>query len=291
MVSMNKLSRDQRVHVVKCLVEGMSIRATCRMTGVAKGTVLKLLTDIGPVVAAWEDDHNVSLPTQRVQCDEIWSFVYAKEKNVPQDKMAEMVGDVWTWTAIDADSKLVINWTIGMRDAETALEFMQGVAKRLKNRVQLTSDGYRSYLYAVDHAFEGDVDFAQLVKLYGSAGNNTPETRYSPATCTGAKKEPVTGSPNPRHISTSYVERQNLTMRMSMRRFTRLTNGFSKKAENLAYAVALHFMYYNWARPHQTLKGRTPAMAAGLSDHVWSIEEIVALLEDSEARRQAEKNS
>lgn len=287
MVSMNKLSRETRVQIVRALVEGNSIRATCRMTGAAKGTVLKLLADIGPVCAAWEDDHNVNLETRRVECDEIWSFVYAKEKNVPNDKLAEMVGDVWTWTAIDADSKLMINWTIGMRDAETGLDFMQGVAKRLKNRVQLTTDGNRSYLYAVDHAFEGNIDYAMLVKKYGT--DKTAETRYSPAVCTGATKEPVTGRPNPRHISTSYVERQNLTMRMSMRRFTRLTNAFSKKAENLAYAVALHFLYYNWARPHQTLKGRTPAMAAGLEDHVWTIEDIVGLLEDSEARRAAEK--
>lgn len=291
MVSMNKLSRETRVQIVRALVEGNSIRATCRITGAAKGTVLKLLADIGPVCAAWEDDHNVNLETQRVQVDEIWAFVYAKEKNVPQNMMAEMVGDVWTWTAIDAESKLVINWTVGTRDAETGLEFMQGVAKRLKHRVQLTSDGYRTYLYAVDHAFEGNIDYAQLVKTYGSTTGDTPQTRYSPAACTGAKKEPVTGSPNPRHISTSYVERQNLTMRMSMRRFTRLTNAFSKKAENLAYAVALHFMYYNWARPHQTLKGRTPAMAAGLEDHVWTIEEIVGLLEDSEARRANLKSS
>lgn len=291
MVSMNKLSRQTRVEILKCLVEGNSIRATCRITGAAKGTVLKLLTDIGPVCAAWEDDHNVGLSTKRVQCDEIWAFVYAKEKNVPQDKLDQMVGDVWTWTAIDADSKLVINWTLGSRDAETGLEFMQGVAKRLKNRVQLTSDGYKTYLYAVDHAFEGDIDFAQLVKTYGSVKGDTPQTRYSPAACTGAKKEPVTGSPNPRHISTSYVERQNLTMRMHMRRFTRLTNGFSKKAENMAYAIALHFLYYNWARPHQTLKGATPAMAAGLSEHVWSIEEIVGLLEDSEAWKSSQKSN
>lgn len=291
MISMNRLSRDQRVQIVRALVEGNSIRATCRMTGAAKGTVLKLLTDIGPVCAAWEDDHNVHLETTKVQCDEIWSFVYAKEKNVPQDKMAEMVGDVWTWTAIDADTKLVINWTMGLRDADTALDFMDGVAKRLKNRVQLTTDGHHSYLSAIALAFENNIDYAQLVKQYGGGHGNTPETRYSPGVCTGASKEPRLGSPNPKHISTSYVERQNLTMRMSMRRFTRLTNAFSKKTENLAYAVALHFLYYNWARPHQTLKGRTPAMAAGLEDHVWSIEEIVGLLEDSEARRANLKSS
>jgi len=288
---MNKLSRETRVQIVRALVEGNSIRATCRMTGAAKGTVLKLLADIGPVCAAWEDDHNVNLDTRRVQADEIWSFVYAKAKNVPSEMDGEMVGDVWTWTAIDADTKLVINWTIGNRDADTALDFMDGVAKRLCHRVQLTTDGHKFYLSAVPMAFENRIDYAQLVKQYGGGHGSAPETRYSPGTCTGATKEPRLGSPNPKHISTSYVERQNLTMRMSMRRFTRLTNAFSKKAENLAYAVALHFLYYNWARPHQTLKGRTPAMAAGLEDHVWSIEEIVGLLEDSEAQRSNLKSS
>lgn len=288
---MNRLSREQRCQIVRALVEGNSIRATCRMTGVAKGTVLKLLADLGPVCAAWEDDHLVDLPTVRVQCDEIWSFVYAKEKNVPDSKMNDMVGDVWTWTAIDADSKLLINWTVGGRDADTAVEFMDGVAKRLKYRVQITTDGLGAYPSAVQLSFGNNVDFAQLVKQYGKGSNaSSAESRYSPAECIGATKTPVKGSPNPRHISTSYVERQNLTMRMSMRRFTRLTNAFSKKAENLAYAVALHFLYYNWARPHQTLKGVTPAMAAGLEDHVWGIDEIVGLLEDSEsAKVKAEK--
>ena len=288
---MNRLSREQRCQVVRALVEGNSIRSTVRMTGVAKGTILKLLADLGPVCSAWEDDHNVGLNTKRVECDEIWAFVYAKAKNVPLG-MEGLVGDAWTWTAIDAESKLVINWTVGNRDAVTALEFMDGVAKRLKNRVQLSTDGHHSYLTAVPLAFENQIDFAQIVKKYGNASNSTkPETRYSPAVCTGATKVSRIGNPKADYVSTSYVERQNLTMRMGMRRFTRLTNAFSKKAENLAFAVALHFLYYNWARPHQTLKGITPAMAAGLSDHVWSIEEIVGLLEESEASKIHEESN
>jgi IS1 family transposase len=279
---MNRLSREQRCQIVRTLVEGNSIRATCRITGIAKGTVLKLLADLGPVCAAYEDDHLVNLETHRVECDEIWAFVHAKAKNVPVERQGEFgIGDVWTWTAIDAQSKLVINWTVGNRDTDTAVAFMRGVAKRLKHRVQLTTDGHRPYLYAVDDAFAGEVDYAQLIKLYGA--DKTAETRYSPAVCTGSKREVVVGSPDKGLISTSYVERQNLTMRMGMRRFTRLTNGFSKKAENLAYAVALHFMYYNFARPHQTLRGQTPAMAAGVADHVWEISEIVALLESTES--------
>ena len=213
--------------------------------------------------------------SQRVQCDEIWAFVGAKEKNASDEKKLKGWGDCWTWTGLDADSKLMISWRLGPRDGATAYEFMKDLAGRIANRVQLTTDGYRPYLAAVEDAFGGDIDYAMLVKVYGSAGDG--ETRYSPAKCLGAVPKDITGEPDPKHISTSYVERSNLTMRMSMRRFTRLTNAFSKKLENHAAMVSLYFMYYNFGRVHQTLRV-TPAMEAGLSDHVWSIEELVGLL-------------
>lgn len=214
---------------------------------------------------------------KRVQCDEIWSFVYAKAKNVPAEKKGVFgVGDVWTWTAIDADSKLIVSWLVGTRDGTCATEFMKDVASRLSTRVQLTTDGHKVYLAAVEKAFGGAIDYSMLIKTYGS--ERAGEARYSPATCTGCFEEPITGNPDSKHVSTSFVERQNLTMRMSMRRFTRLTNAFSKKVEKLEAAVALHFMHYNFVRRHQSLRV-TPAMKAGISDHVWSIEELVALLE------------
>lgn len=272
---MNKLSQEQRARVVATLVEGNSIRATVRMTGVAKNTVVKLLVDLGRACDEYQRRVLVNLRSKRVQCDEIWSFVGSKQKNVPDAKRGEW-GDVWTWTALDADSKLMVSWLVGPRDAGSAHEFMQDVASRLASRVQLTTDGQRFYVSAVDAAFGSDVDYAQLVKLYGEA----PETRkrYSPAGLTGVRQEWICGSPDADHISTSFVERQNLTMRMSLRRFTRLTNAFSKKVENHAAAVALHFMYYNFGRIHQTLRV-TPAMEAGISDHVWSLAETVALLD------------
>lgn len=258
------------------LVEGNSIRATCRMTGVAKGTVLKLLVNLGQACDRYQRETLVNLKCRRIQCDEVWSFCCAKQKNVPM-KMRDMagVGDVWTWTAIDADSKLAVSWLVGDRDAGTASEFISDLASRLANRIQLTTDGYKVYLDAVEDAFGADVDYAMLVKLYGEAPQT--EARYSPASCLGARKDIINGFPERKYISTSFVERQNLTMRMSMRRFTRLTNGFSKKVENLEAAVALYFMHYNFARIHQTLRV-TPAMEAKVSDHVWSLEEIVALL-------------
>ena len=252
------------------------------MTGVAMNTVLKLLADVGEVCVRYQDEHVKNLYARRVQCDEIWSFCQAKAKNVaPENKGKFGHGDVWTWTAIDADSKLCISWCIGGRDSYTGLAFMQDVARRLAQRVQLTTDGHGVYLDAVERAFGKGIDYAQLVKLYGA--DPEQEKRYSPASCVGAEPRSIQGKPDPKHISTSYVERQNLTMRMSMRRFTRLTNAFSKKVQNLGHAVALHFMYYNYCRRHQTL-GMTPAMAAGLDDHEWSIEEIVALLEEREGQ-------
>jgi len=276
---MNKLSTERRTQVISALIEGNSIRATCRMTGTAKGTVIRLLREVGEACAKYQDEHLRNLPCNYIQCDEIWSFCYSKQKNVPENKEGVFgYGDVWTWTAIDADTKLVPSWLVGLRNLECATAFMDDLAGRLANRVQLTTDGHNVYLRAVEDAFGIDIDYAMLIKLYGE--DSEPQKRYSPARCIGTSKYAVQGTPDKRHISTSYVERQNLTMRMSMRRFTRLTNAFSKKIENLEHAVALHFMYYNFARPHKSLSNpypTTPAMAAGVSDHVWSIEEIVKL--------------
>ena len=282
MVIMNRLSATERIQVVKCLVEGNSIRATVRMTGIAKNTVAKLLVDLGHACAAYQDESLRNLPCRRVQCDEIWSFVGAKQKNVTMEQMDGGWGDVWTWTAIDADTKLVPCWMVGQRGLETATDFIGDLASRLSHRVQLTTDGHRPYLEAVETAFGADIDFAQLVKIYGASGE--AQTRYSPGQCIGISCNAVTGAPDPKHISTSFVERQNLTMRMSMRRFTRLTNAFSKKLENHMAAIALHFMYYNFARIHQTLRV-TPAMAAGVAHHVWTVEEIVALLPVEESKK------
>jgi IS1 family transposase len=274
---MNKLDIKKRAQILSCLVEGNSIRATVRMTGAAKNTVVKLLADVGAACAEYQDKTLRNLPCKRVQVDEIWAFVYAKNKNVKTAKAAPCgAGDIWTWTAIDADTKLVPSWYIGSRDAHAAFEFIQDLADRLSNRVQLTSDGYRPYLQAVDSAFGIDIDYAQLVKYYGEHVSASPERKYSPGDFCGAKVSKITGHPDPDAVSTSYIERQNLTMRMGMRRYTRLTNAFSKKVENLGHAVALHFMYYNFARIHQTLRV-TPAMEAGVSDHVWSLEEIAGL--------------
>jgi IS1 family transposase len=274
---MNKLDLKARARILACLVEGNSIRATVRMTGAAKNTVVKLLADVGAACAEYQDKALRNLPCKRLQCDEIWSFVYAKAKNVQTAKAApEGAGDAWTWTALCADTKLVPCWMIGPRDGGIAYDFMQDLASRLSNRVQLTTDGHKAYLEAVEGAFEANIDYAMLVKLYGDAPNKGPERKYSPSICKGAKPTTITGNPDMAAVSTSYVERQNLTMRMSMRRFTRLTNGFSKKLENLGHAVALHFMYYNFARIHQSLR-ITPAMAAGVSEHVWTLEEIAAL--------------
>lgn len=285
MVSMNRLSTEQRAQIVGCLVEGMSIRATVRVTGAAKNTIVKLLTDLGKACGEYQDATLVDLPCTRIECDEIWSFCYAKQKNVPEEHRGTFgYGDVWTWTAICADTKLVPSWLVGERTTSDAVIFMDDLKSRLRKRVQLSTDGHKPYLYAVENAFGADVDYGMIHKLYGNA-SETEARRYSPAECTGIEKRVITGEPDESKISTSYVERQNLTMRMGMRRFTRLTNGFSKKVENLAFAVSLHYMHYNFARPHKTLtKARngyptTPAMAAGVADHVWSLTEIAALLD------------
>ncbi|HVS89994.1 MAG TPA: IS1 family transposase [Candidatus Acidoferrum sp.] len=274
---MNKLSRTKQVQVIAALIEGNSIRATVRMTGVAKDTVTKLLVSVGSACAEYHDRKVQHITARRIQCDEIWQFCYSKQKNVPTEKQGQFgYGDVWTWVAIDADTKLVPSFMVGRRDLQSAKIFIDDLAARLANRVQLTTDGLRVYLNAVEGAFGCDVDYAMLVKLYGNDAD--AETRYSPAECIGCQTAAISGLPNPKHISTSYVERQNLTMRMQMRRFTRLTNAFSKKVENLMAAVALHYMQYNFCRVHQTLRV-TPAMEAGLTDHVWSIEELLNTLD------------
>jgi IS1 family transposase len=281
---MNKLSRTERAQIIRCLVEGNSIRATVRMTGFAKNTIVKLLVELGTACAAYHDENVRFLDARRVQADEIWSFVYAKAKNVPEDKREQFgYGDAWTWTGLDSESKLMITWLVGERSTEAARDFMGDLAARLVLRPQITTDGNFAYKEAIDAAFGSDVDYAQLIKEYGimpSEDGSVTARRYSPNVVTSVETRVITGNPDPDHISTSHVERSNLTMRMGMRRFTRLTNGFSKKVENLAAAVALHFMYYNFARPHQSLgKNTTPAMAAGISDHVWTCEEIAALLD------------
>jgi IS1 family transposase len=274
---MNRLSIKQRAQILHLLVEGNSLRATARISGVSRNTVDKLLRDVGAACLDYQDQTLKNLPCKRIQCDEIWSFVYSKQKNVPEG-MEDKAGDIWTWTAICSDSKVVPCWHVGSRDAEAANEFMTDLASRLANRVQLTTDGHKAYLDAVEGAFEQDIDYAMLIKLYGNQDrSNLTQTRYSPSTFSGTKKVKITGSPIKSEVSTSFVERQNLTMRMSMRRFTRLTNGFSKKVENHMHAISLHYMYYNFGRNHQTLKKRTPAMKAGVSDHKWTLEEIAAL--------------
>ena len=264
----------KRAQILQMLVEGTSLRSTSRMADVSINTVTKLLVDVAEAAHDYHNRMVVNVRSKRVQCDEIWCFVGAKAKNVSLEKKAEGWGDVWTWTAIDADTKLCIGYLVGGRDGWWANEFMQDVASRIRGRVQITTDGHKAYLEAVENAFGADVDYAQLQKIYGAS--NEPETRYSPAKCIGCDMKTVSGDPDPAHVSTSFVERQNLTMRMSMRRFTRLTNAFSKKIENHAAAVALHFIHYNFARIHKTLR-ITPAMAAGISDHVWSYEEIASL--------------
>ena len=272
---MNCLSSKARAQIISCLIEGCSIRATVRMTGASKNTVVKLLADLGTACATYHDQYVRNLKVRRLQADEIWCFVGAKAKNVSAEKKLEGWGDIWTWVGIDADTKLVVSYLVGGRDGGWAREFMQDCASRIRNRTQITTDGLRVYLEAVEDAFGADIDYAQLHKIYGAALEN--ESRYSPATCIGCDMKVVSGNPDPKHVSTSYVERQNLSMRMGMRRFTRLTNGFSKKVDNHRHMVALHYMYYNFCRIHQTLKV-TPAMESNLSDHVWSLEELVAMM-------------
>jgi len=280
-MDMNKLTHDKRVHILNLLVEGLSMRATARIADVAFNTVAKLFIETAEVCAEYQDKAFRNLTCKRLQLDEIWSFVYAKAKNVPDGKQGQ-AGDVWTWVAIDADTKLVPSWRIGNRDGATACEFVTDLAGRLANRVQITSDGHRPYVEAVENSFGSEVDFAQLIKIYGETVEG--QKRYSPAECIGAKKSKVVGNPDLCCVSTSFVERQNLTMRMSIRRFTRLTNAFSKKIDNHAHSVALHYMHYNFVRIHKTLRV-TPAMAAGVTNRLWTIGDIVHLVE------QAEKNS
>lgn len=284
MQHMNRLPMSKRVAVVAALVEGNSIRATARMTGVSKPSILKLLADLGSVCGEYHDRTVRNVPARRVQVDEIWQFVGAKQKNASYEKQDQGWGDTWTWVAIDADSKLIVSWFVGQRDYTSAYSLMLDLQSRLANPVQLTTDGFGVYLNAVQAAFGNNIDYAMLMKKYGV--DPQAERRYSPAKIVSVEKEVIKGNPDYKHISTSYVERQNLTMRMSMRRFTRLTNAFSKKIENHAYAIALHYMHYNFCRVHKTLRV-TPAMAAGLSDRVWSIDELVCLLENQEAQKAA----
>ena len=282
---MNRLTTEKRAAILRSLVDGASVSATARVVGVSKVTVLKLLADIGPACAEYQRRTLNDLPCRTIECDEIWSFIAKKEKNVPRDEKGRGQGDVWTWTAICADTKLVPCFHLGTRDANAAMLVMEDLASRLKHRVQITTDGHKAYLRAVEGAFGWNgADYAMLVKLFGAAPDGTH--RYSQPEIVATQAEWIMGNPNPAKVSTSYAERQNLTMRMNMRRFTHLTNAFSKKMENHGHALALYFMHYNFARPHQTLtqaKGgikQTPAMAAGVADHVWTMEEIVGLLGD-----------
>ena len=274
---MNRLTPEKQAQVVAALVEGNSIRATVRMTGVAKNTIAKLLVELGAACSEYLNKSLVNLQCKRVQIDEIWSFVAAKDRNVTPEirERNPHAGDVWTWVAMDADSKLVCSWIVGSRGTWEAIQLVNDLASRMANRIQLTTDGYRPYLYAVPDAFQGEIDYGMLIKYYGA--EPAPEKRYSPAECIGCKREAVIGNPDPKHISTSYIERQNLTMRMQMRRFTRLTNAFSKKIENHVASIAIHYMHYNFVRIHQTLRV-TPAMAAGVAQSPWTIGQMLALL-------------
>ncbi len=281
---MNVLSLEQRTRVLAALVEGNSVRSTVRMTGVSKGAILRLLVEVGEFLSIYQDIMLRDLPCRRIEADEIWSFCGAKQRNATKEGQ----GDIWTFTAIDADTKLMVSWLVGPRNQSTAHQFMRDVKSRLKNRVQITTDGHRMYITAVEEAFGwGRCDFAQIIKIYGQPEGIEGQRRYSPAVCTGAVKEPVMGNPDMDKVSTSYVERSNLTMRMGMRRFTRLTNAFSKKAENHAHAVSLHFFFYNYCRPHMTLTKAnegvktTPAMATGVTDKVWTLTDMLELMDPS----------
>jgi IS1 family transposase len=274
---MNKLPNEKRAQVLQMMAEGIALRAITRLTGISRTTLQKLLEDAGQAFSEYQDRVLMNLPCKRVQVDEAWSFCYAKQKNVPTAKKApEGAGDIWTWVGLDADTKLAASFYVGGRDSEAAMTFMDDLAKRLANRVQLTSDSHRPYLEAVEGAFGGDIDYATLVKIYGAAPEG--QRRYSPAICTGAHKHRIEGNPDPKHVSTSFVERQNLSMRMGNRRMTRLTNAFSKKAENHMHMMAIYFMHYNFVRIHQTLKV-TPAMAAGVTKRLWEMSDIVDVLE------------
>jgi IS1 family transposase len=285
---MNKLPRQKRVEIISQLVEGMSLRAITRTTGVSINTVTKLLVDAGKACSTYQDKVFRNLTCRRIQVDEIWAFCYAEQRNVAAAKAApDQAGDIWTWTAIDADAKLIPSWLVGSRDAYAAQAFIGDLAMRLANRVQLTSDGHKPYLEAVEQSFGADIDYAMLIKIYGEPTGTVG--RYSPGECVGAEMRRVEGRPDPAHISTSYAERSNLTMRMHAQRFTRLTNAFSKKAENHAYAVALHLMAYNFVRIHGSLRC-SPAMAAGVSKTLWEISDIVTMIEEWENNQDAASN-
>jgi IS1 family transposase len=290
MRGMNKLPLEKRTQILSLLVEGSSLRSISRVCDVSINTITKLLIDAGTVCATFHDEKVRDVKTKRVQCDEIWSFCYSKQKNVAAAKRKDLAyGDVWTWTGLDADSKLIVSWMVGGRDGDYAMGLMDDLGSRLANRVQLTTDGHRAYLDAVEGAFGGDIDYAMLVKLYGAASESA-KGRYSPAECIGARKERIEGNPDPAHVSTSYTERHNLTMRMQMRRFTRLTNAFSKKIENHCHSLALYFVWYNWVRIHKTLKV-TPAMAAGLTDKLMDMAEIATMIEDAAMRATIQKRT
>jgi IS1 family transposase len=277
---MNKLPLEKRVQILSMLVEGCSMRSVSRVADVSINTVTKLLTEAGEACISLHNELVRDVPSRRIQCDEIWSFCYAKQANVARAKAAPSeAGDVWTWTAIDADSKLILSFLVGGRDAGYATEFMHDVAARLRYRVQLTTDGHAAYLEAIRDAFANRIDYAQLIKIYGDSPSTRGSGRYSPPPCTGIRARTVSGLPNPDHVSTSYSERQNLTMRMSMRRFTRLTNGFSKKLENHIHALALYFVHYNFCRIHKSLR-TSPAMAAGISDRLWSLEDVISKIDE-----------
>jgi IS1 family transposase len=278
---MNKLPSEKRAQALQMMAEGISLRAMTRLTGISRTTLIKLLGDAGQAFSEYQDRVLVNLPCKRIQVDEAWAFCYAKQKNVPTAKAApEGAGDIWTWVGFDADTKLVASFYVGSRDSEAAMTFMNDLAPRLASRVQLTSDGHKPYLEAVEGAFGADIDYAMLIKIYGAAPDG--QRRYSPAICTGARKYRVEGNPDPKHVSTSYVERQNLNIRMGNRRMTRLTNAFSKKAENHAHMMSIYFMHYNFVRIHQTLK-ITPAMAASVTPKLWEMSDMVKVLEDWEA--------
>lgn len=277
LASMNQLPREKQIQVIQCLVEGNSIRSTVRMTGVAKNTVSKLLVSVGQACEEYQRKNITELYCQHVQCDEIWAYCYAKEKNVPEEYKGVLgYGNVWTFSSMDAESKLIINWTIGSRDKVTAIEFMKDLRSRIRGRFQLTTDSWKKFKYAVEEAFKDNIDYAMIRKQYAGQDPNIPGARYSPPSVIGLSKTTISGRPDKQHVSTSYIERSNLTMRMSMRRFTRLTNGFSKKLENLEAAIALHFMHYNFCRIHSSLRV-TPAMSIGLTHRVWDIADLAVL--------------
>jgi IS1 family transposase len=285
---MNKLPLEKRVQILSMLVEGSSLRSISRVCDVSINTVTKLLVDAGKAAADFHDKHTRKVETKRIQCDEIWSFCYAKDKNVRDAKSApEGAGNVWTWTAIDADTKLMVSWLVGSRDSAAAYAFLFDLRERLTGRVQLTTDGYRAYMDAMGAAFGDNIDYAMLVKIFGPAPDSA-KGRYSPAECIGTRTQLVTGNPDPNYVNTSYAERQNLTMRMSMRRFTRLTNAFSKKFENHCHSLALYFYWYNWCRAHKAHK-QTPAIAAGLTDKKMTMADMVLMLDAREQQALQER--